>query len=368
VIVCSLVAAVLIYPVYAQSQQDNSVLPFVCDAKKGVYKEMQTMVLIPLDQVLERENGELPVDLVKKMFYEFAYIRGNNTSPLNAVMIDGTIYNLSCDFVDYTTNVVSGGDSGKYIIGVYGKPDVQQLQKVINTYKMSTLMQAALIMTEDNKTTSIALANEEKCTSLCAGLLPNNEGVARRDYRLTVTEPSYAKSIRQKEQLSFSFIIKNDGEFPVYSSGSAVLTLQTTKRDISPLYHASWLSPSVVSKITETLMPGGETTIAVTLAGPLLPGKYAETLQLKVGSIPYGKPFSVSFTVENDNLKLGRITTRDDTPYANFRATPSLQGTIVGKLDVGTYVIIKGYQDAWVKIETKEGRTGWVYKPFIREL
>jgi hypothetical protein len=356
-------------PAVHAASVENVALPLSCEPSKGLYKETSIIVVVPLDSLLLNTVGSDAQEFARNLFYEFTYIRENNAAPLNAIVVNGKVYNISCDLKEYQVNVVGGGTTGRYVIGVVGNTGVDEVQSIIDANKFSTVKQASLVMSDEQKNTTIALANEGPCIAeFCKKLVPNKEGITKRAYKLIVGEPNYTKSIRQKEQLSFSLIVRNDGEYPVFSNGIAPLTLQTTKSGVSQLYHSSWVSPGIVSKLTDVLMPNSETTIAVTIAGPLVPGKYSESLQLKLGNTPVGEKIALSFTVESDNLKLGRITSKDTTPYANMRQTPSMNGPIMGKLDVGTYVIIRGYQDAWVKIETKEGRTGWVYKPFIREL
>lgn len=343
-----------------------SLLPYTCDPNKGLYKETTILTVVPLDSIISKPAGISNDTFAKGLIYEFAYQRGNGTSPLHALLIDGELFSLACPYIDYTTFVVSGVTQGQFIVGTIGAVSGDMLQQIIDTYKITQIKQADIVSLAETKT-PIALANEKNCV-ICSKLIVSAKGTESRDFKLEVSAPNYPKSIRQKEQVSLSIVLNNNGEFPFYGEGSKALQLVATNPSLSVLYHPSWLSPAIVSRISTTLLPGAQTTLAVTIGAPLQPGKYTETFQLKVGNTVVGKPFEVSFTVENDNYKLGKIVSKDDSPYANLRETPSLSGNILVKLDVGTVVIIKEEQDLWIKIETKEGKVGWVYRPFLRAL
>ncbi|MCC7304613.1 SH3 domain-containing protein [bacterium] len=354
-------------PVFAETREPQSFLPIACERSKGNYRPMTTLVLVQVTDRLAIKTGATAEEIAKSLFFDFAYVRGNNVSPINAISHNGEIAYLSCDFPDYLTNVVSADDTGNYIMAISGAVPVKEVQEIINKLKLSKLQQAELVTVSDEKNTTIALANVKTCTQLCMGLSASKEAISQRAYEVSVGEPTYSKSVRQKELVSFSVKVKNDGEFPIYSTGKDSLYLAPHGPGLSRLYHSSWLAPSVIVRTPGLLLPGEETALAVTLGAPLLPGKYGESLVLKIGNTQIGKPIDITFTVENDHYKLGRIISRDGADFVNLRQTPSLSGSIINRLDIGIYVIIRGYQDAWVKIETKEGRTGWIYKPFISE-
>lgn len=343
-------------------------LPISCDRTKGNYRPMTTLVLIPLGDRLAVRVGENALAAAKSLFYDFAYVRGNNVAPIHAISHNGEIAYLSCDYPDYSANIVSVTDTGYFMLGVFGALPVDKVQSIVDTLKLSKFQQAELITTADEKNTTIALANVKSCGDLCMGLKPNKEGIEKRDYKIKIVETISSKSVRQKELVSFSVKIKNDGVFPIYAEGANSLYLAPTTKKLSQLYHSSWQAPTLIARVPGLILPGEESAISATLGAPLLPGKYAESLQLKMGNAPIGELLSVSFTVENDNYKLAKIVSKDGSVYANLRDAPSLGARVLSRIDVGTYVILKGSQDAWMKIETKEGRAGWVYKPFVREL
>ncbi len=353
--------------VYAAPKSAN--LPMTCDRSKGVYKEMSTLVVIPLDSMFTRMPGQSPEDAAKAIFYDLVYARGNKASPFNAVSIDGDIYHLSCEFIDYTANIETGLKQGTFILGVSGQVKTAEIQSLIDTYKFTSFLQASMAKnTAENATATLALANVKECVAPCKGLNVAKDGPTSRSYKLAVSDVEFSKSVRQREQAALSLKVKNESEFPIYNVGTNRVKLQTTSSGTSDLYYSTWLAPNIVAMNTEVLLPGAEMTFSTTLGAPLLPGKYFENFQVQVGNFKLEKPITVEFTVEKDNLKLGQIKSKDGAAFANLREGPSLTANILGRLDVGVYVVIKEYQDAWVKVETKEGKTGWVYKPSIKEL
>jgi hypothetical protein len=361
-------AAPLMRPDRVSAVSPAEYLPISCDRTKGNYKPMTTLVLIPLGDRLAVRVGESAQDVAKSLFFDFAYVRGNNVAPIHAISHNGEIAYLSCDYPDYSANIVSATDTGYFMLGVFGAIPVDKIQSIIDTLKLTKFQQAELVTTADEKNTTIALANTKPCGDLCMGLKPSKDGVEKRDFKLKIVETTSSKSVRQKELVSFSVKVKNEGIFPIYAEGVNSLYLAPTTKKLSQLYHSSWQAPTLIAKIPGLILPGEESAISATLGAPLLPGKYTESLQLKMGNIRIGDLLPVSFTVENDNYALAKIVSKDGSQYANLRDAPSLGSKVLSRIDVGTYVILKGSQDAWIKIETKEGRVGWVYKPFIREL
>lgn len=363
-----LMSVVFVCSIQSVSAENKIVeyLPLSCERTKGNYKPMTTLVVVPLTDDLVVQPGATAQQIATSLYFDLAYVRGNNVAPLNAVAANGEIAFLSCPYPDYLANIVTASDTGYFVLGVYGNMPVTKVQELIDSYKMTVLLRGDLVLVADEKNTTIALANTEKCDTICKGITQSKEGVTKRALNLSLQEPEYSKSVRQKELVSFIIKIKNEGEFPIYPSGQEALALAPLSKGVSQLYHSSWIAPNLIARLPGMLLPGEESAISVTLGAPLLPGKYSESLVLKSGNSQVGKPMALNFVVENDNYKLGRIISKDGSAFANLRGTPSLKGSIVGRIDVGTYVIVKGYQDAWVKIETKEGRVGWVYKPFIR--
>lgn len=355
-----------IKPVFAENKVVEY-LPLACERTKGNYKPMTTLVIVSLTGDLVSQPGATAQQIASSLFFDLAYVRGNNVAPLNAIAANGEIAYLSCPYPDYLANIVTANDTGYFILGVHGQMPTTKVQELINTYKMTTLLRGDLVLVADEKNTTIALANTTKCGVDCLSLVPSKEDITKRALNLSFQEPEYSKSVRQKELVSFIVKIKNEGEFPIYPTGQEALALAPMSKGVSSLYHSSWIAPNLIARLPGMLLPGEESAISVTLGAPLLPGKYSESLTLKSGNTSIGKPMTLNFVVENDNYKLGRIISKDGSAFANLRGTPSLKGSIIGRIDVGTYVIVKGYQDAWVKIETKEGRVGWVYKPFISE-
>lgn len=352
----------------AAGREPQTYLPLTCERSKGNYKPMTTLVIVPLSDSMVVQAGATAEEVAKSLFFDLAYVRGNNVAPLNAISHNGEIAYLSCNYPDYLVNIVTANDTGYFFLGVYGALPVKEVQTIIDKLGITSLQQGELVKIADEKNTTIALGNSMKCGDICMGLVESKEGIAKRDDKITVEEPMYSKSIRQKELVSFIVKVKNSGEFPMYPTGNEALALVPNSRKISSLYHSSWVAPTLIARIPGLLLPGEESAISVTLGAPLLPGKYNETLLLKIGNTQVGKSMVLTFTVENDNYKLAKIVSKDGASFANLRSTPNLKGQIINRLDINTIVIIKGYQDAWVKIETKEGRVGWVYKPVVREL
>lgn len=50
----------------------------------------------------------------------------------------------------------------------------------------------------------------------------------------------------------------------------------------------------------------------------------------------------------------------------NFRESPSPSGSIISVLERGTPVILEERRGNWVRIQLYDGRSGWVFKDYVR--
>jgi hypothetical protein len=49
----------------------------------------------------------------------------------------------------------------------------------------------------------------------------------------------------------------------------------------------------------------------------------------------------------------------------NFRRTPDLKGSVIAVLEAGTMIVGFAHKDNWIRIQTENGHSGWVYQTLV---
>jgi hypothetical protein len=49
----------------------------------------------------------------------------------------------------------------------------------------------------------------------------------------------------------------------------------------------------------------------------------------------------------------------------NYRRTPDLRGSVIAILEAGTMIVGFAYKDNWIRIQTEDGHSGWVYQTLV---
>lgn len=340
-------------------------LPMTCDASKVTYEPTQTLVVVPLDSVIS--SGQSSSLTSRELYYEFAYMRKLGLSPFHAVIVNGDMYSQVCDFPDIMSSIKIGLPKGAYVVGIVGDMP-SEMQEIINYYKITSLKEAELELIPSQKGVEVQVINIKDCTSLCRELQPSKEGYESRTYSVEVVDVAYDEIIQQKADLVVQIKVKNLSDFPIYGDGKVPVEVYIQSGKSSKFYNVSWITPTLIARNNEPLIPGQSGVVKFTLTAPLIAGDYKETVIVKVGGKQIGKSYPISWKVENNGLKLARVLSRNGAVFANVRVTPGYYTKIVAKVDVGSLVIVKEYKDEWVKIETKDGVVGWVFKPLLRPI
>ena len=322
----------------------------------------QNLYLIPLKSVYKTPIYPLAErKIADEILYESVYIRQFN-GPLVNVVITDDLYFLTCKDFDIVLPSLLINKKTPGMLVLYSKWNDQLVQKLVDAYHFQSIVLVKLQI-EGGK---IYLNGQVECKNLCKNInLPKN-WLEARGYDFEFTDVAYPAQIKQLEELQVLVKIKNISKLP-YPPYKYV-PLQLIKLQGNNIYDASWKSPTVVGNINGDSYWEPDTVVEYkfTLGKFLLPGKYKAVFGLRLGSFPVKKEhkFVVNFEVKDKGLKLGEIRPRQGD-IANVRKEPGLRAKVLFRLERGDIVIWHKQEGAWVYIETKEGKKGWVYRPFV---
>lgn len=335
----------------------ESALPYECSAITE-FTPVEELIVVDLLRVYKGSSTGAS-DISKELFYEFTYVNTQRRSPFHAIAVNGDVFFHQCDIPDISSKMTIDGKP-VIVVGATGALP-SSLQSLIDKYNIVTLSTAVARITDGN----LVLEEKAECGTICEQLRPAEGNWQTREYKLEIERITANERIGQRETLPVSIFIKNIGEFGVY--GDSLAPVYVSVPGNSAFYDVSWISTSNIQKNTGSLKPGEQTEIKLTLNTPIIPGKYEQLLELKVGNkvIPDSAK-KLEFTVFSDNLALAVIRPRDNVPFARVRAAPDLNSAELFKLDPDTVVIILNDQGAWLEIETKQGTKGWMYRPNLR--
>ncbi len=199
------------------------------------------------------------------------------------------------------------------------------------------------------------------------------EGSSARAHKGSVEEVEYVEEVEGGNNFVVTARIKNEGDFPWYSSGEKITYVATSDErghESAFFVNDKWASFSRVVTFEEDWIAPGETAeFSFEMAVPLIPGEYSEKFELVETHDNWiaDTQFTVSFTVSAGDYNLVEVQDTE-TGSLNVRSCTSVNCDQVAEVVPGDVLINLGKDGAWYKIRTSDGTEGWVYGKYIREL
>jgi hypothetical protein len=335
----------------------ESSLPYEC-SNISDFTPVEEMIVVDLLRVYKGASTGAS-DISKEIFYEFTYVNTQRRSPFHAISINGDVFFHQCDIADISSKMTINGKP-VIVVGATGTIP-SSMQPLIEKYNITTFSAAVARVVDGN----LALEEKTECGNICEQLQPAKGNWQTREYKLEIERLTAVDVVDQKDTITVSAFIKNIGEYGVYGDTAAPVYVSVPAG--SAFYDSSWISSDNIQKNTGALKPGEQTEIKFTLNTPLVPGKYEQIFELKVGDkVVKDSAKKISFSVSNNNLALAIIRPKDNIPFARVRSSASLNASELFKLDPDTVVIILNDQGAWLEIQTKQGNKGWMYRPNLK--
>jgi hypothetical protein len=361
-----LALTVIIFPIDSVKAQPltgsfidvEKLVPSSCDFTKNDYKPYEELVVIDVNSV--NTSSLETKQIVKNIYYESVFVRNVKKPLFNAVFMDGKLYFLSCNQVDVVSGTKGEDGVGIFVVGTADNLPAT-FQSVLNSWNIQKISQAEIGRKDD----AFRLQNKQTCTELCSALKPAEKSLRNREYKIEVSDIQFKDKIEQKSTSDAKFTITNKSEYPIYGD---VLPLYVVNRSGNTMYDSSWLTRDIMQKTSGILFPGQSEEVTVKLNPSMLAGKYEQTIGFIAGSQTIDLQKKVTIEVLDGNIKLARVRPRDNVPYANVRESGSLGARELFKVDPDEVVEVKKDEGAWLLIETKSGKSGWIYRPNLRFL
>lgn len=190
-----------------------------------------------------------------------------------------------------------------------------------------------------------------------------------QDYKATITSVEYEKDVVIGEKLNVKVIIKNENNFTWFSDTDYIYISTTENRESPFAINQTWDSFSKPTHIeSKYVKPGDEVTLNFDLLAKSKPGEYSETFEiLKTDNKFPDTTFEVKFNITKGDYKLVQIY----SPEYGFVNIRECRFYSCEKLEVANdgevYIMLKE-EENWYQIEFGEGKKGWVYTRYIKEI
>lgn len=336
----------------------EKLVPASCDFTKNDYKPYEELIVVDINNV--NTSSLETKKIIQNIYYESVFIRNVKKPLFNAVFIDEKLYFLTCNQLDVVSGTKGEEGVGIFVVGTTENLP-GQFQEVLDKWNIQKISQAEIGWKDD----AFRLQNKNVCTEICSTLKPAGKSWKNRDYKIEVSDIQFKDKIEQKSTSEAKFTVTNKSDYPIYGD---VLPLYAVNKSGNTMYDSTWLTKEVMQKTSGILFPGKSEELTIKLNPSMLAGKYEQIIGFAVGTQTIDLQKKVTIEVLDGNIKLARVRPRDNVPYANVRESGSLGARELFKVDPDEVVEIKKDEGAWLLIETKSGKTGWIYRPNLRFL
>jgi len=188
-------------------------------------------------------------------------------------------------------------------------------------------------------------------------------------YKAKVENLTYEKTVEVGEKLAVKLSVMNMNDFVWFNTPDNIYISTADEKETTLAINGVWDSfskPAHLSK--DYILPGESIPVEFNIQANALPGdQKLDFVFLKYSEKPFeDSSFSVEFDIEKGDKELGEISSPDG--FLNVRECPGYSCEILTTVENGQVFIITDTQDAWKKIEYEEGKEGWVFIRYIKNL
>jgi len=188
-------------------------------------------------------------------------------------------------------------------------------------------------------------------------------------YQAKIENLVYDSTVQIGERLGVTLSVKNMNDFVWFNTPDNIYVSTENEEETVLAVNGVWDSFSKPTHLSQDyLLPNESANVEFDLQANSLPG----TKELIFKFLKYKgadfleSSFTLSFSIERGDKELGEITSPDG--YLNVRKCPGYNCEILTTVENGQIFIITDTQDAWKKIVYEEGKEGWVFIRYIKNL
>lgn len=182
-----------------------------------------------------------------------------------------------------------------------------------------------------------------------------------------------SKALTQSENQTVSVTIKNTGQNAIFEGSRSELYASKVGGGRSKFFlNNDWASQSEAKLMPEAtlLKPGESKAFTFKLAFPLYFGEQNEEFVIRngQGDVFGGTNFVVKVQVDKGNLRVVEIT-NSPIGYVRVRQNASTGSAEIMRLGQGErYIVIDATDNGWLKLDLRNGTSGWVSKTYTRNV
>ncbi len=190
------------------------------------------------------------------------------------------------------------------------------------------------------------------------------------EYKAEVRNVAYPTKVKSGEKFKVTFEVVNGNDFAWFTDRNYIYITAADGKDSLFAINKVWDSFSKPYAIADkTVQPGEVVKVEFEMQALLLPGKASQ--KFNITKIPVGKfadsTFEIAFEIEKGSAKLVQVV---GTPggVLNVRECPSGNCESISTVVEGQVLVMLDTSVGWYEIRYEEGKSGWVYGPYIKQL
>jgi hypothetical protein len=192
------------------------------------------------------------------------------------------------------------------------------------------------------------------------------------DYKAEVVSVESTDSVQVGDLLKVKVVIKNKNDFIWTSDKYPIYVSVKDSKDSVFAVNEVWDSFNKTVHVSSDMyvLPDQEIELEFEIDPKVKPGDYSETFTLlKFNGEPFvDSEFSVDFTVIKGDQELIQIDS-PEAGYVNIRECRRFSCKQVDVVNDGeVYPVVEYHESCWYKIRYAEGKEGWFYCPYAKEV
>jgi len=188
-------------------------------------------------------------------------------------------------------------------------------------------------------------------------------------YKAKIENLTYKDTVQIGEKLGIKLSVMNMNDFVWFNTPDNIYISTEDEKETTFAINGVWDSFSKPTHLPQDyVLPGESVELEFNLQANALPGD--KTLKFKLLKYEDKRfeesPFTVEFNIAKGDKELGEISSPDG--YLNVRKCAGYNCEVITTVENGQIFIITDTQDAWKKIVYEEGKEGWVFIRYIKNL
>lgn len=190
------------------------------------------------------------------------------------------------------------------------------------------------------------------------------------EYKGSIESVEYPKEVEIGSRFDVKVKIKNENDFTWFGDQSYIYISTVDSVESPHSINQLWESFSKPTHIQNvTIKPGEIGEVVFQMEAKSIPGEYKQSFYFMKSPdyIVDGTKFDVEFKIVRGNKKLIQLVS-PEYGYVNVRECRWYSCKVLEVADDGQVYITTGKEEGWYIVQFGEGKTGWVYQKYAKEI